>query len=163
MTRTVNFERSNPTSIGDLCFLSTAALERGLDGSEERFVDYFFAIYHCSPNEPAGINERREQLRRQFPDNVIKVGMRFVLTGEAAYQALGGYYHALMLAETLSDDFRIYAKNRLDEITKVHKNSQSLPIPINFLEGELANDSQLELLTCIAIRNGQVFSKSDLG
>ena len=36
------FERANPKSMGDLRFMSTAALERGLDGSEERFASYFF-------------------------------------------------------------------------------------------------------------------------
>jgi hypothetical protein len=142
-----------------LRFFSTASMERGLDGNEERFGKYFFAIYHCSPDErepPGGIVERREQLRRQFPDKVIAIGKRFVLTGDAAWTALAGYYQALVVAETLGDDFRAYAKERLDAITIEHRQSQSLPVPIDLTEGQLANDPRLELLTCIALRNGQV-------
>lgn len=142
-----------------LRFFSTASMERGLDGSEERFIKYFFAIYHCSPDdrEPlGGIVERREQLRRQFPAKVISIGRRFVLTGDAAWTALAGYYKALVLAETLGDDFRAYAKERLDAITTMHRQSQSLPVPVDLTEGQLANDSRLELLTCIALHNRQV-------
>ena len=153
------FERANPKSMGDLRFMSTAALERGLDGSEERFASYFFAIYHCSPDEPAGIHERREQLRQAFPTKVTPVGQRFMLAGEPAYLALAAYYQALIICETLTDDFRAYASERLDAITKAHRDSQSLPIPIDLTEGQLSQDFRLKFLTCIALSNGQIVSK----
>ena len=149
-------KRPNPKSIGNLRFMSTAAMERGLEGSEERFAAYFFAIYRCSPDEPAGINERREQLRQEFPSKAIPVGQHFVLAGEAAYLALAAYYQALIICETLTDDFRAYARERLDAITTAHRNSQSLPVPIDLMEGQLSQDFRLEFLTCIAISNGQV-------
>lgn len=142
-----------------LRFFSTASMERGLDGSEERFAKYFFAIYHCSPDErepPGGIVEQREQLRQQFPANALSIGKRFVLTGVAAWTALASYYQGLALAETLTDDFRAYAKERLDAIRTAHRKSQSLPAPIDLTEGQLANDPRLEFLTCIALHNGQV-------
>ena len=154
------FERANPNSMGDLRFMSTAALERGLDGSEERFAAYYFAIYHCSPDERGGINELREQLRQQFPTKVVPVGKHFVLTGEAAYRALSAYYQALSICETLTDDYRAYASERLDAIAEAHRNSQSLPIPIDLMEGQLSQDHRLEFLTCIAISNGQVVPAS---
>jgi hypothetical protein len=157
--KTPLFERANSKSMGDLCFVSTAAMERGLDGSEERFADYFFSIYHCSPDEPAGINELREQLRQAHPTKVIQVGQRFVLSGQAAYLALVSYYQALSVSETLKDDFRTYARECLDRVTEVHHQSQSLPIPIDLTEGQLNEDHRVEFLTCIALRNGQVFPK----
>jgi hypothetical protein len=150
------FERANPMSMGDFRFMSTAALERSLDGSEEQFAAYYFAMYHCSPNEPAGINEYREQLRQKFPTKAIQVGKHFVLTGEAAYLALAAYYQALIDCETLKDDFRAYASERFDAITNAHRDSQSLPVPIDLFEGQLSQDFRLEFLTCIAIYNGQV-------
>ncbi len=155
------FERANPKSIGDLRFVSTATLERGLDCSKERFAAYFFAIYHCSPDEPTGINERREQLRQAFPTKVTPDGNHFVLAGEAAYLALAAYYQALIICETLTDDFRSYARERLEEITNVHRNSQSLSIPIDLTEGQLSQDPRLEFLTCIAIYNGQIVPVSE--
>jgi len=152
------FEGANPNSAGTLVFQSIAALERGLDGSEERFTNYFFAIYHCEPDETlaGGVNERREQLRRQFPERVVQVGKRFVLTGQPAWLALAAYYQALMASESLSDDMRGYAKQRLDDCTVAHRESQSLPIPIHLTEGQLASDPRLEFLTSVALRNGQV-------
>lgn len=149
-------ERTNPKSIGNLRFMSTSAMERCLDGSEEQFAAYYFSMYHCSPDETAGINEYREQLRQKFPAKVIQVGKRFVLTGEAAYLALAAYYQALIDCETLKDDFRAYASERLEAITKVHRNSESLHAPIDLTEGQLSQDFRLEFLTCIAISNGQV-------
>ncbi len=140
-----------------LGFYSTAALERGLDGGEDRFASYFFALYHCSPDEPAGINELRERLKQEFPAKVIDIGRRFVLCGEPAFRALTAYYHALTQAETLSEDFRAYAAQRVEEITKAHRDSQTLPVPIDLTEGQLAQDHRLEFLTCTAINNGQVF------
>ena len=127
-----------------------------LDGSEERFAAYFFAIYHCSADERAGINERREQLRQEFPTKAIPVGQRFVLAGEAAFLALAAYYQALISCETSADNFRAYSNERLDAIKIAHRNSQSLPIPIDLMEGQLSQDRGLEFLTCIAISNGQV-------
>jgi hypothetical protein len=156
------FERANPKSIGDLRYVSTAALERGLDGSEERFADYFFAIYHCSPDEPAGINQRRQQLRETLPTKATPCGQRFVLAGEAAYLALAAYYQALIICETLTDDFRAYARERLDAISDMHHDGQSLPIPIDLTEGQLSQDFRLEFLTCIAISNGQVFPLNEV-
>lgn len=141
-------------------FFSTAAMERGLDGSEERFAEYFFALYQCSPDEPAGVNDRREQLRQEMPTKVLPVGKRFVLTGEAAYQALGGCYHGLSL-KALQDDVRGYAKERLEAITAAHRNSQSLPIPGDLTEGQLAHDRRLEFLTCVALRNDQVLYRGE--
>jgi hypothetical protein len=146
--------------MGNLHFMSTSALERGLDGSEERFAAYFFAIYHCSPDEPSGISERRKQLRQSFPAKAIPVGKRFVLAGEAAYLALAAYYQALINCEALTDDFRSYASERLDEITNAHRESQSLPIPVDLTEGQLCQDFRLEFLTYIAISNGQVVPRS---
>src|ERR1019366_1680247 len=91
------FERASSSSLGTLIFHSIAALERGLDGGEDRFAAYFFAIYQCRPDErnTGIINERREQLRKQFPDKAIPVGKRFVLQGEPAWIALAEYYQAL--------------------------------------------------------------------
>ena len=155
------FERANSKSMGTLVFHTIAALERGLDGSEERFSAYYFAIYQCGPDEhkPGSINERREQLRKQFPDKVTSVGTRFVLVGQPAWLALAAYYQAVMGCETLSDHFRAYAKERLDDCTKSHRESQSLPVPIDLTEGQLASDPRLEFLTCVALRNGQVYLK----
>ena len=65
-------------------FSSTIALERALDGTEAAFARYFFAIYHCMPDEAADLNARRDELRRQYPADAIAIGDRFVLTGRAA-------------------------------------------------------------------------------
>ena len=135
-------------------------MERGLDGSEERFAAFFFALYQCSPDEPAGVNDRREQLRQEMPTKVLPVGKRFVLTGEAAYQALGGHYLGLSL-DALNDNLRDYAKERLEAITAVHRNSQSLPIPGDLTEGQLAHNRRLEFLTCMSLLNGQVLYKGE--
>jgi hypothetical protein len=151
-----HIKRANASSIGNLRFISTASLERGLDGSYETFYEYFFAIYHCSYAENSGIKERREELSKTYPKNVIRVGDYFVLDGEAAYLALSAYYLALIQADTLSKEYRNYIEERLTEVTSAHNKSQSLPIPINLTEGQLANDMRMELLTCIAIGNGQV-------
>jgi hypothetical protein len=149
-------KRANADSAGNLRFISTAKLEILLDGSCEKFEQYFFAIYHCSYGEESGIKERREQLAEFYPNNVIKVGEYFVLDGEAAYSALSSYYLALIQAETLSEEYRDYIKGRLEEVASAHRVSQSLPVPINLTEGQLANDKQMEMLACIAIGNGQI-------
>lgn len=153
-------ERASPKSIGNLRFISTKTMEHRLDGSDERFAEYYFAIYHCSPDGPAGINEYREQLRQQFPENVTLVGRHFVLGGEPAYLALSAYYHSMMNATTLSSEFREYMSECLERITTKHRKSQSLPVPINLLEGQLAHDPRLEFLTCVAIENGQILLSS---
>jgi hypothetical protein len=129
-------ERASPGSAGTLIFHSVGAMERGLDGGEDRFADYYFAIYHCSPDEHADINEYREQLRTQFPDMVIPVGRRYILQGEPAWRALAAYYQAVAAAESLSEEFRAYAQERLQAITQVHRQSQSLPVPIHLTEGQ---------------------------
>jgi hypothetical protein len=71
-------------SISQLRFISTKSLERGLDGSDEAFAAHYFAIYHCAPDEPAGINDYRNELRTRFPAKSTPVGKYFVLGGEPA-------------------------------------------------------------------------------
>lgn len=154
-------KRANASSVGNLRFISTAQLEQELDGSYEKFYEYFFAIYHCSYAENSGIKERREELSKFYPNNVIKVGEYFVLDGEAAFSALTSYYLALIQAETLSQEYRDYIAERLEEVKSAHTSSQSLPIPINLTEGQLANDMRMEMLTCIAIGNGQIVVASN--
>ena len=156
-----NIKRANASSLGNLRFVSTASLERGLDGSYETFYEYFFAIYHCSYAEDSGIKQRRLDLSKTYPKNVVEVGDYFVLTGEAAYQALSAYYYTITLIETLSEEYKGYMAKRLEEVTSAHKASQSLPIPVDLTEGQLANDKHMELLTCIAIGNGQIVVAND--
>ena len=156
-----NIKRANASSLGNLRFVSTASLERGLDGSYETFYEYFFAIYHCSYAEDSGIKQRRLDLSKTYPKNVVEVGDYFVLTGEAAYQALSAYYYTITLTETLSEEYKGYMAMRLEEVTSAHKASQSLPIPVDLTEGQLANDKHMELLTCIAIGNGQIVVAND--
>jgi len=140
----------------DLVFYSTAALERGLDGSDARYSDYIFAMYHCRPEEPAETNQRREHLRSTFPTKVLQTGSQFVLVGEAAYLSLSSHYQALAACETLSEDYRSYASERLEQITSVHRGSQSLLVPLDLTEGQLSQDPRLEFLACLAVLNGQV-------
>ena len=54
---------------------------------------------------------------------------------------------------------RSYAKERLAETIQRHRDSQLVPIPIDFTEGELARGLKLEFLTCVAVGNGQVSLK----
>jgi hypothetical protein len=146
----------------NLIFYSTADLERDLDGTEQRFADYFFAIYRCSPDKfgpEDGVNEHRNNLRDQFPAKAIAIGNRFILIGQPAWLALAAYYQSLTLQAPPRDDFRAYAKERLDEITKAHRDSQSLAIPIDLSEGQLAGDRRMEFLTRVALSNGQIFHK----
>lgn len=154
-------KRANASSLGNLRFVSTASLERGLDGSYETFYEYFFAIYHCSYAEDSGIKERRLELSKTHPNNVVEVGDYFVLTGVAAYHALSSYYYTLTLTDTLSDEYKGYMAVRLEEVKSAHIASQSLPIPVDLTEGQLANDKNMELLTCIAIGNGQIIADSN--
>lgn len=94
----------------NLKYASVASLEKALDGSDEAYFRYYFALYHCRPDEQGGINELRRSLREQYPKNSVAVGRYFVLWGEPACQALRSYYYALSLAESLSDEFRAYAR-----------------------------------------------------
>jgi hypothetical protein len=149
-------KRANASSEGNLRYISITSLESELDGSYEKFYEYFFAIYHCSYAENSGIKERREELAKFYPNNVIKIGEYFVLDGEAAFSALCSCYLAFIQAETLSEEYRGYIAERLEEIKSAHSASQSLAIPINLTEGQLANDKRMEMLTCIALGNGQV-------
>lgn len=149
---------SDPPSVpaGRLVFASTAALERALDGTDETFARYYFAVYHCSPTEAAGINERREQLRDQYPEKAAEVGRFFVLWGEPAYLALSAYYLALAGAETLSQEYRDYAERRRLDIDRKHLASQSLPQPVDLSEGQLSADPDLEFFASVALLNGQI-------
>jgi hypothetical protein len=145
----------------ELRFASTAALERNLDGSEERFAAYYFAIYRCSPDESeAGINAYRENLRQTFPGKSMEVGKRYILVGEPAHLALRAYYRALAAAETLSDDYRQYARERIDVIATIHSESQSLKIDLT--EGQLAQDHRMEFLACLAVMHRQIFPATDV-
>ena len=47
--------------MSDLLFASTTALEKALDGSDEAFNRYYFALYHCLPDEEAPLNERKRK------------------------------------------------------------------------------------------------------
>ena len=142
-------------SLSKLVFASTDALERALDGSDETYFRYFFALYHCSPDEPAGLNDLRRELRDQFPTCATPVGRHFVLYGEAAFRALHGYYDSMSKAETLPDDFRAYAAERRDEISVAHRKSLSLSIELS--EGQLSRDERLAFYALVALSNGQIF------
>lgn len=140
-----------------LVYASIASLERALDGTSESFRRYFFAVYHCTPDEGAGINLIRARLRAANPDDAVAVGDYFVLWGESAFQALSWYYTELTKAETLPEEFREHAAMRLAEITQKHEASQRLSPPIGLSEGQLADDSKLNFYACLALDNGQVF------
>jgi hypothetical protein len=148
--------KADANSNGNLRFVCTRTLENELDGSETKFEDYFFAIYRCSYNGNSGIRDLREQLSKEYPNNVITVGNFFVLDGRAAYIALSTYYKALIESSDLSDELSDYFKERLESITSSHNKSQSLPIPINLTEGQLSYDSRVEIHTTIALNYGQV-------
>jgi hypothetical protein len=159
--RATQIEKVNPRSAGNLRFISTKALEQSLDGSDENFNRYYFAIYHCGPDEQSGLKNLRDQLRTQFPSMATDVGRHFILAGAAAFSALGAYHEACINAETLPEEFREYMRERLAAITEKHNRSQSLPVPIDLTEGQLSHDERLEYLTCIALSNGQVVPSVD--
>jgi hypothetical protein len=142
----------------DLDYASIASLERALNGEDDRYHLYFYALYHCSPNEKNGITEYRNQLREKFPDKAAEVGQYFVLWGEAAYLATASYFLGLS-EQAEPEEFRNYAKERYEEITQRHKKSQELPMPIDLSEGQLCNDKKIDFYACMAISNGQVFPK----
>jgi hypothetical protein len=152
--------KADASGSGNLRFVCTKTLENELDGSEDKFQDYFFAIYGCSHKENWGITDFRQKLSNEFPNNVIRVGNYFVLDGEPAYLALSSYYKALIEAPNISEEFVEYFKERLEAITSKHNKSQSLPTPINLTEGQLSYDSRVELLTSIALNYGQVITIS---
>ena len=150
---------SPPYSIDRLRFYSTAALERGLDGSEETFAQFFFALYHCTPDEPSGVSKLRNALRQQYPDKATPINeRRFVLVGEPAFQVLSAYYKALIAADTLSDDYRAYQREHLELLVEKHTGSQRLNIDLT--EGQLAHDERVERYACIALNNRQIMEKS---
>lgn len=139
-------------------FASITALERALDGSDETYSRYYFALYHCTPDEDAGINNLRRSLREQYPESAVSVGRHFVLWGEPAYQALRSYYYTLSITESLSDEFRAYAKVRQQAVEQRHSSSQALPVPVNLSEGQLSADEILDFYACLALSNGQIIS-----
>ena len=139
-----------------LIFASVPALEQALDGSEEAYRRYFFALYHCSPDEECALNERRMHVRAQYPDKVVQVGQRFVLVGEAAFQIVSAYFQGLAIQGS-PDEFREYAKRRHEVIVRKHRSSQSLPVPIDLTEGQLSADPDLDFYACLALSNGQIF------
>lgn len=140
--------------MSDLVFASTAALEKVLDGSDGTYTRYYFALYHCSPDEDTEINRYRLQLRKQCPDRSVSVGRHFVLWGEPAWRALHSYYHALSKADSLSEDFRAYAQRRIEAIEQKHRRSQLLQISLS--EGQLSADETLDFYACLALMNGQI-------
>lgn len=153
-------EEADPEKQRRLLFASTASLERALDGTDKAFKQYFFALYHCSPDEPAGINQYRVQLKQSHPEKAVSVGRHFVLWGDPAYQALVWYYEQLSNTSTLPEEFRVYAKRRVAEITCKHEKSQGLPVPIELSEGQLSDDPTLTFYACLALDNQQVVSSS---
>jgi hypothetical protein len=144
--------------VSDLVFASTAALEKVLDGSDNTFNRYYFAVYHCSPDEDAGINHYRLRLREEYPAESVAVGRHFVLWGEPAWRALNAYYGALSNTGTLSEEFRAYAKRRIEAIEQKHRSSQSLQISLS--EGQLSADEALDFYACMALSNGQIIRRA---
>jgi len=148
-------QKQSPAASKQLHFYSTAVMERGFDGTEDSFARFYWAIYNCSPAEPAGINDRREQLREKYPDKAVAVGQRFVLFGDAAYQALGGFYRAMETGHAQEAQRKYYGL-QFERLKDIHEKSQSLPIPIDLSEGQLAHDEKLEFLACLAISKGHI-------
>ena len=144
--------------MSDLLFASTAALEKALDGSDEEYNRYYFALYHCLPDEDAPLNDRRHELKNQHPDKAVSVGRHFILFGEPAYQVLRSYYYSLSTETSLPKEFREYAREMQSKIEERHRSSQELPVPIDLSEGQLNNDERLEFYTCLAISNGQIIN-----
>ncbi len=143
----------------DLVFTSVIALEKALDGSDEAYSRYYFALYHCTPDEDAGINDLRRSLRQQYPKNAVSVGRHFVLWGEPACQALRSYYYALSIEESMSDEFRAYARARQQSVEERHSSRRALPVSVDLSEGQLSADEMLDFYACLALSNGQIISK----
>ena len=144
----------------ELVFASTYALERALDGSDEAFQRYFFALYHCSPEEPNDLNARRANVQKLYPEKAVKVGAQFVLVGEAAFQVVSAYYQALAVNSS-PEAFREYANRRHEVILGKHRSSQSLPVPVDLTEGQLCADPDLDFYTCLALSNGQALPRGN--
>ncbi|MEY3286656.1 MAG: hypothetical protein RL500_1386 [Pseudomonadota bacterium] len=145
-----------PAPAQGIAFASTADLERLLDGSDESFRAYYFALYHLYPDEICDFNSYRQQLCLAYPSNAVSVGRHHVLWGEPAFQVAKSYYEALA-AQATPEEFREYAKRRLSAIAEKHRASQSLPRPIDLSEGQLNADTDLEFFARLAISNRQVF------
>ncbi len=145
-----------PTPAQNVAFASTAQLERALDGSDESFRAYYFALYHLYPEESCDFNRFRQRLCTAHPDQAVAVGRYHVLWGEPAFQVARSYYSALA-AQATPEEFREYAERRLVAITEKHRASQSLPQPIDMSEGQLNADKELEFFAHLAIGNRQVF------
>jgi hypothetical protein len=146
--------------MSDFVFSSTVTLEKELDGSDESFNRYFFALYNCNPDEKNAINQIRQKIQEQFPDKAAEIGRHFVLWGDAAVQALRSYFQALASDESLDDDYRAYANGRLESIEIRHLTSQGLSVPIDLSEGQLCKDDYLDFYACLALSNGQIVVKS---
>jgi len=139
-----------------ISFASTAELERALDGNDRNYERYYFALYHCYPDEDNSLNQRRRELIEQYPEKAVVVGRYYVLFGEPACELLRSYYYSLSLEESLSDDFRAYAERMRARIEEQHRKSQSLMNPIDLSEGQLSEDTMLAFYARLAISNGQV-------
>lgn len=144
-----------PVPASNVVFASTAALERALDGSEQAFSNYYYALYHVEPDEDCAFNRYRDTVRSASPEKAVPVGSRYVLWGEAAFQVANWYYSALA-EEATPDSFRAYAQRRLEAISEKHRASQSLPHPIDLSEGQLNADQELEFYALLALNNRQV-------
>jgi hypothetical protein len=146
----------HPTPAQNIAFASTAELERALDGSDESFRAYYFALYHLYPEEECDFNRYRQRLCHAHPEQAVAIGRHHVLWGEPAFQVARSYYSALA-AQATPEEFREYAKRRLEAIMERHRASQSLPQPIDLSEGQLNADKELEFFAHLAIGNRQVF------
>lgn len=145
-----------PAPAQNVVFASTAELERALNGSDESFRAYYFALYHLYPEENCDFNRYRQKLCSAHPQQAVAIGRHHVLWGEPAFQVARSYYSALATQAT-PEEFREYAEQRLVVITEKHRASQSLPQPIDLSEGQLNADKQLEFFAHLAIGNRQVF------
>ncbi len=113
-----------PVPAQKIAFVSTADLERALDGTDESFRTYYFALYHVYPEEDCDFNRFRQHLVVSRPEHAVAVGRHHVLWGEPAFEVVRSYYSALS-AQATPEEFRAYAKRRLDAITDLHRRSQS--------------------------------------
>jgi hypothetical protein len=142
-------------STPNLLFASIPALERALDGTDEAFERYYFALYHCPPDENNQFNAFRDRVSKSHPNDTVSVGTRYVLWGEAAFEVVSHYYSSLAEVAT-PDEFRTYAKRRLNEIVRIYQISRNFPEPIDISEGQLSADKELEFFACLALGNKQI-------
>jgi hypothetical protein len=146
------------TPAENVIFASTTELERALDGSEQAFATYYFALYHVQPDEDCAFNRYRDSVRAASPKEAVPVGNRYVLWGESAFQVAKWYYSALTETAT-PESFREYASRRLDAISHKHLASRSLPSPIALSEGQLNADKELEFYALLALSNRQLLQR----